>query len=55
MVGTVKTRNGVVTLTGRAPSEVEQYLAESVAKDTMGVKRVNNQLGAEQVDTAHDG
>jgi len=51
----VETSDGLVTLTGRAHSEVEKDLVESVAKDTMGVKRVNNQLGAEQADTADDG
>jgi hyperosmotically inducible protein len=43
----VETKNGVVTLTGQAPSEVERQLAADVAKDTSGVKQVDNQIRVE--------
>jgi len=42
-----ETRDGAVTLTGQVPSEIEKELAESVAKDTTGVKQVNNQIQVE--------
>ncbi len=40
----VDTSGGVVTLTGGVPSEIDKQLAVSVAKDTNGVKQVNDQL-----------
>jgi hyperosmotically inducible periplasmic protein len=40
----VETKGGVVTLTGKAPSEIDRELAGNVAKDTMGVKQVDNQI-----------
>jgi hyperosmotically inducible periplasmic protein len=40
----VDTQNGVVTLTGRVPTEIDKDLASSVAKDTRGVTEVSNQL-----------
>lgn len=43
----VDTKDGVVTLTGQVPSEIDRELAGAVAKDTTGVKQVNNQLRAE--------
>jgi osmotically-inducible protein OsmY len=43
----VETKDGVVTLTGQVPSEIDRELAENVAKDTTGVKQVDNQLRAE--------
>jgi osmotically-inducible protein OsmY len=43
----VETKNGVVTLSGQVPSEIDRDLAESVAKDTNGVKQVDNQLRVE--------
>jgi osmotically-inducible protein OsmY len=43
----VAARDGVVTLTGQVPSEIEKELAASVAKDTRGVKQVDNQIQIE--------
>jgi osmotically-inducible protein OsmY len=43
----VKTKDGVVTLTGQSPSEVGRELAGNVARDTTGVKQVDNQLRVE--------
>jgi osmotically-inducible protein OsmY len=43
----VDTRDGVVTLSGQVPSEIDREMAGSVAKDTTGVTQVNNQLRAE--------
>jgi osmotically-inducible protein OsmY len=43
----VETKDGVVTLTGQVPSEIDRDLADSVAKDTTGVKQVDNQLRVE--------
>jgi hyperosmotically inducible periplasmic protein len=43
----VETKDGVVTLTGQAPSEVDRGLAGDVAKDTTGVKQVDNQIRVE--------
>ncbi len=43
----VAARDGVVTLTGQVPSEIEKELAASVAKDTKGVKQVDNQIQIE--------
>jgi osmotically-inducible protein OsmY len=43
----VETKGGVVTLTGQAPSEVDRELAGDVAKDTTGVKQVDNQIRVE--------
>jgi osmotically-inducible protein OsmY len=43
----VDTKDGVVTLSGQVPSEVDRELAGNVAKDTTGVKHVDNQLRAE--------
>jgi hyperosmotically inducible protein len=43
----VETKNGVVTLTGQAPSEVDRQMAGDVAKDTTGVKQVDNQIRVE--------
>lgn len=40
----VETKDGVVTLSGRVASEIDRELAEGVAKDTTGVRQVNNQL-----------
>lgn len=40
----VTTTDGVVTLTGKAPSEDVKSLAAEVARDTEGVKEVNNQI-----------
>lgn len=40
----VDTSEGLVTLTGGVPSEIDKQLAVSVAKDTNGVKQVNDQL-----------
>jgi osmotically-inducible protein OsmY len=37
-------KDGVVTLTGQAPTEVDKQLAGSVAKDVPEVKSVDNQL-----------
>lgn len=43
----VDTKDGVVTLSGQVPSEIDRELAGNVAKDTTGVERVDNQLRAE--------
>ena len=43
----VETKDGVVTLTGKAPSEIDRELAGNVAKDTTGVKQVNNHIRVE--------
>lgn len=43
----VETKDGVVTLTGQAPSEIDRELAGAVAKDTTGVKQVDNQIRVE--------
>ncbi|HWQ36706.1 MAG TPA: BON domain-containing protein [Blastocatellia bacterium] len=40
----VDTHDGIVTLTGRVPSEIDRELAANVTKDTVGVSQVNNQL-----------
>ncbi|NOT60517.1 MAG: BON domain-containing protein [Acidobacteria bacterium] len=41
------TQDGVVTLTGQVPTEIDRELAEKVARDTRGVNQVNNQLAVE--------
>jgi len=38
------TRNGVVTLRGSVESEAENMKLEDIAKQTLGVMYVNNQL-----------
>ena len=38
------TQDGVVTLSGQVPSEIDKELAEKVARDTRGVNQVSNQL-----------
>jgi osmotically-inducible protein OsmY len=43
----VETKGGVVTLTGQAPSEIDRELAGNVARDTTGVKQVDNQIRVE--------
>lgn len=43
----VETKDGVVTLTGQAPSEIDRELAGNVARDTTGVKQVDNQIRVE--------
>ena len=43
----VKTKDGVVTLTGQSPSEIDRELAGNVARDTTGVKQVDNQIRVE--------
>jgi osmotically-inducible protein OsmY len=43
----VATKDGVVKLTGRAPSEADRELAGNVAKDTTGVNQVDNQIQVE--------
>lgn len=40
----VDTHDGIVTLTGRVPSEIDRELAANVTTDTVGVSQVNNQL-----------
>ncbi len=40
----VETRDGVVTLSGRAANEAEKELAERLARDVSGVKEVRNNL-----------
>lgn len=40
----VDSRDGVVTLKGKVTSDIDKELAASVAKDTTGVKQVNNEL-----------
>ena len=40
----VDTRNGVVTLKGQVDNEQQKKEAEQIARETEGVKRVNNQL-----------
>ncbi|HKP87187.1 MAG TPA: BON domain-containing protein [Blastocatellia bacterium] len=40
----VATNDGVVTLTGKAPSEDVKSLAAEIARDTEGVKEVDNQV-----------
>jgi osmotically-inducible protein OsmY len=40
----VSTNAGVVTLTGKAPSEDVKSLASEIARDTEGVKEVDNQI-----------
>jgi osmotically-inducible protein OsmY len=45
----VSTTDGVVTLTGLAPSEDVKSLAGEIARDTQGVKQVNNEI---QIDPA---
>src|SRR5215510_3511405 len=39
-----QTKDGVVTLSGQVPTEVDKELAGNVAKDVPEVKGVNNQL-----------
>jgi hyperosmotically inducible periplasmic protein len=43
----VDTKDGVVTLTGQSPSEIDRDLAGNVARDTTGVKQVDNQIRVE--------
>lgn len=43
----VKTRNGVVTLTGTANNEAEKELAERLARGVSGVKDVDNAMKVE--------
>ena len=43
----VETRDGVVTLTGKAKSAAERDLATKFAKDVNGVKSVQNQMTIE--------
>jgi osmotically-inducible protein OsmY len=43
----VETKSGVVTLSGQAPSEIDRELAGNVARDTTGVKQVDNQIRVE--------
>src|SRR6185295_5866749 len=40
----VKTKNSVVTLSGKAKSDMEKSKAEDLAKDTEGVKSVTNNI-----------
>ena len=40
----VETNGGVVTLTGNVPSDTEKSKAETLAKSTDGVKRVQNEI-----------
>ncbi|HKA19896.1 MAG TPA: BON domain-containing protein [Blastocatellia bacterium] len=40
----VETKGGVVTLTGNVPSDTEKSKAETLAKNTDGVKRVQNEI-----------
>src|SRR2546429_9722195 len=40
----VKTKNGVVTLSGNAKSDTEKSKAEDLAKEVEGVKSVNNNV-----------
>jgi len=40
----VETKNGVVMLTGNVPSDTEKSKAETLAKNTDGVKRVQNEI-----------
>ena len=40
----VETKNGVVTLTGDVPNDTEKTKAEALAKNTEGVKRVQNEI-----------
>ena len=39
--------NGVITLTGQVPSDNLKLLAAEIARDTMGVKEVNNQIAVD--------
>lgn len=43
----VKTRGGVVTLTGKAHNTAEKDLVEKLAKDVKGVRGVNNRMTVE--------
>ena len=43
----VTTKDGVVTLTGKAKNEAEKNLATKFANDVNGVKAVNNQMTIE--------
>jgi hyperosmotically inducible periplasmic protein len=40
----VETKEGVVTLTGNVPTDTEKSKAETLAKNTDGVKRVQNEI-----------
>jgi len=40
----VETKDGVVTLTGNVPNDTEKTKAETLAKNTDGVKRVQNEI-----------
>jgi hyperosmotically inducible periplasmic protein len=44
----VETRDGVVTLRGHVASDAERRLAEQIARDTDGVRRVDNQIAIGQ-------
>jgi osmotically-inducible protein OsmY len=43
----VKTKNGVVSLSGQAQNVAEKELAAKYAKDVNGVKSVNNRITIE--------
>jgi hyperosmotically inducible periplasmic protein len=43
----VETNDSVVTLSGQVPTEIDKALAGDVARDTTGVKQVDNQLRVE--------
>ncbi|HKQ74342.1 MAG TPA: BON domain-containing protein [Blastocatellia bacterium] len=43
----VDTKDGVVTLKGQVPSEIDKQLAGDIARDTTGVSQVDNQLRVE--------
>ena len=47
----VDTRKGVVTLKGRVENAQQKQEAEQIARETEGVKRVNNQLSVGTADT----
>src|SRR4030095_3202828 len=44
----VETKAGVVTLTGNVPNDTEKTKAETLAKNTDGVKRVQNEIKVNQ-------
>ena len=48
----VHTKNGVVTLTGRVPTEADKIHAGEIAQDTTGVKSVENNLTIAPVGTS---
>lgn len=51
----VETNNGVVTLTGKVPTQAEKTQAEQIARNTEGVTRIINNITVEPAPTGKTG